>query len=109
MTSTSKKILFVGGGSAGHLSIIKGLIDELRIRNYPLGENVLVVGGRLGMIDDPGISIDEKIIQSLMSHFTLFEEVNCIEVWLVNSALDKSGPQSDFCLDFFWGLLMHSK
>lgn len=58
------KILFVGGGSGGHLSIIKGLIDYMRSNNYEL-DKVMVVGGKLGMISDTNISTDERIIPEL--------------------------------------------
>ncbi len=56
------KILFVGGGSGGHLSIIKGLIDHLRANRYEIDGRVMVVGSKLGMIHDSGISLDQKII-----------------------------------------------
>jgi UDP-N-acetylglucosamine--N-acetylmuramyl-(pentapeptide) pyrophosphoryl-undecaprenol N-acetylglucosamine transferase len=55
------RLLFVGGGSGGHLSIIKGLIDYMRLENYDL-DKVMVVGGKLGMIHDTNKSTDERII-----------------------------------------------
>lgn len=62
----SNKIIFTGGGSGGHLMIMKGMIDYLNTQGFEaLGykrPEILIVGGRLGMIDDPGISLDEKLI-----------------------------------------------
>lgn len=59
------KILFVGGGSGGHLSIIKGLIDYLAENGCNYKNNIMVVGSKLGMINDPGPSLDEKYIPKL--------------------------------------------
>lgn len=59
------KILFVGGGSGGHLSIIKGLIDYLAENGCNYKNNIMVVGSKLGMINDPGPSLDEKYIPQL--------------------------------------------
>lgn len=62
MDDNFPKIIFTGGGSGGHLSIIKALTDYLKEKGVNVGKKVLVVGGKLGMIDDPGISIDERRI-----------------------------------------------
>lgn len=56
------KILFVGGGSGGHLSVIKGLIDYLKENKYDIEGKLMVIGSKLGMIHDPGMSLDQKII-----------------------------------------------
>ncbi len=55
------RTVFVGGGSGGHLTIAKGLIDYLRDEEYDL-KNLLFVGSKLGMINAPGKSFDEKRI-----------------------------------------------
>lgn len=60
-----KKIIFTGGGSGGHLSIMKALIDYMNVENKKfIDANLLVVGGKLGMIGDSGKSIDEKMIST---------------------------------------------
>ncbi|MBD3362360.1 hypothetical protein GF362_01420 [Candidatus Dojkabacteria bacterium] len=56
------KIIFTGGGSGGHLSIMKALIEYLRKLDIDLESKILVVGGKLGMIQDPGPSLDERRI-----------------------------------------------
>jgi len=53
---------FVGGGSGGHLSIMKAMVDYLEHINFPIKNNLLVVGGKVGMIQDPGPSIDQRRI-----------------------------------------------
>jgi UDP-N-acetylglucosamine--N-acetylmuramyl-(pentapeptide) pyrophosphoryl-undecaprenol N-acetylglucosamine transferase len=71
----SKKIIFTGGGSGGHLMIIKGLIEyirgeEYKTLNYPEPE-ILVVGGKLGMINDPGMSLDARLIPTFGEPYKL--------------------------------------
>lgn len=56
------KIIFTGGGSGGHLSIMKALIDYLREKGVDLDKKLMVVGGKLGMIKDPGPSLDQRRI-----------------------------------------------
>ncbi len=57
---TSNKILLVGGGSGGHISMLKAAIDELKKRQFDVENNLLLVGGKLGMINDPGNSLEAK-------------------------------------------------
>ncbi len=41
--------------------MLEGLIDRLKNMDFDIDKNLLVIGGRLGMIDEPeGLSIDEK-------------------------------------------------
>lgn len=62
MIKNFPKTIFTGGGSGGHLMIIKGMIDYLRNEGVDVQSKVLVVGGKLGMISDEGKSLDEKLI-----------------------------------------------
>lgn len=47
-----KKIVITGGGSGGHVSVSTALINELAKRYENINENLLYIGGDLGMIGD---------------------------------------------------------
>lgn len=57
----NKKILITGGGSGGHLSSANALIDSL-LNDYMFSpENIIYVGGDLGMEGEkPGNSLEQK-------------------------------------------------
>ncbi len=57
----SKKIIITGGGSGGHVSVSSAIIEGLKDRyNIPY-ENLLYIGGDLGMINEQnGKSIEQK-------------------------------------------------
>jgi UDP-N-acetylglucosamine--N-acetylmuramyl-(pentapeptide) pyrophosphoryl-undecaprenol N-acetylglucosamine transferase len=57
----SKKIIVTGGGSGGHVSVSSALIDGLKEKfNIPY-ENLLYIGGDLGMVNEKhGESIEQK-------------------------------------------------
>lgn len=61
----NKKILITGGGSGGHLSVASAIIDYLiKNKKYPI-ENILYVGGDLGMErEKPGNSIEQRKMQN---------------------------------------------
>jgi len=62
----TKKILITGGGSGGHVSVASGLIDSIRKR-YPESYNdLLYVGGDLGMIgEDFGNSLEQRKLRNV--------------------------------------------
>lgn len=61
MLKSKTKILITGGGSGGHISVAKSLIDAL-INDYDFSlENIIYVGGDLGMENEkPGNSLEQK-------------------------------------------------
>lgn len=61
-SKTIPKTIFTGGGSGGHLSIMKALIDYMRYEKYDIEGKLMIVGGKLGMISDPALSLDERRI-----------------------------------------------
>jgi UDP-N-acetylglucosamine--N-acetylmuramyl-(pentapeptide) pyrophosphoryl-undecaprenol N-acetylglucosamine transferase len=56
-----KKVLITGGGSGGHVSVASGLIDGIKEKYPKLYENLIYVGGDLGMVgEDYGNSIEQR-------------------------------------------------
>ncbi len=56
-----KKILITGGGSGGHVSVASGLIDGIKEKFPKLYNNLVYVGGDLGMEgEDFGNSIEQR-------------------------------------------------
>ena len=57
----SKKIIITGGGSGGHVSAVQSLISELEKRYILNDNNLMYVGGDLGMVgEEPGNSIEQR-------------------------------------------------
>lgn len=71
MLKSEIKILITGGGSGGHISVAKSLIDSL-IDNYNIPvSNILYVGGDLGMENEKvGNSLEQKQFKN--SQFNTF-------------------------------------
>ena len=68
-----KRILLTGGGSGGHVSPIKGLIDELYSRYSNAHRNILFVGGK------PTTGSDyEKTYEQ--THFENREDINFVAI-----------------------------
>jgi UDP-N-acetylglucosamine--N-acetylmuramyl-(pentapeptide) pyrophosphoryl-undecaprenol N-acetylglucosamine transferase len=56
-----KKVLITGGGSGGHVSVASGLIDGIKEKYPKLYENLVYVGGDLGMVgENYGNSIEQR-------------------------------------------------
>lgn len=56
-----KKILITGGGSGGHVSVASGLIQGIKEKHPELFENLVYVGGDLGMVgEDFGNSLEQR-------------------------------------------------
>jgi len=56
-----KKILITGGGSGGHIAIASGLMEGIKERYPQLYENLIYVGGDLGMVgEEYGNSLEQK-------------------------------------------------
>lgn len=57
----NRKVLITGGGSGGHLSVASGLIEGIRKRYPENFDNILYVGGDLGMVGEKfGTSIEQR-------------------------------------------------
>lgn len=58
------KIMITGGGSGGHLSVVRGLIDAL-IQDYNVPfQNIVYVGGDLGMEGEKkGNSLEQRLFK----------------------------------------------
>lgn len=60
-----KKIIVTGGGSGGHISTAKAIIDKLRERYEINDNNFLYVGSDLGMErEKPGSSLEMKVFKN---------------------------------------------
>lgn len=58
------KIVVTGGGSGGHISSAKAIIDEIKDRYRVTTENLLYIGSDLGMEKEkPGLSLDMKVMR----------------------------------------------
>lgn len=59
-----KKIVITGGGSGGHISSAKAIIDEIKERYRITSDNLLYIGSDLGMEKEkPGSSLDMKVMK----------------------------------------------
>lgn len=60
-----KKIVITGGGSGGHISVVSGLIEGIKKRDLEVYENIVYVGGDLGMVgEEYGNSLEQKKFKS---------------------------------------------
>lgn len=58
------KVVITGGGSGGHISSAKAIIDEIMKRYRITSENLLYIGSDLGMDGEkPGSSLDMRIMK----------------------------------------------
>jgi UDP-N-acetylglucosamine--N-acetylmuramyl-(pentapeptide) pyrophosphoryl-undecaprenol N-acetylglucosamine transferase len=56
-----KKIVITGGGSGGHVSVASGLIDAIKDKYPELYQNLIYIGGDLGMVgEDYGNSLEQR-------------------------------------------------
>lgn len=59
-----KKIVITGGGSGGHISSAKAIIDEIKERYRITSDNLLYIGSDLGMQGEkPGDSLDMRVMK----------------------------------------------
>lgn len=59
-----KKIVITGGGSGGHISSAKAVIDEIKERYRITSDNLLYIGSDLGMEGEkPGSSLDMRVMR----------------------------------------------
>lgn len=59
-----KKVVITGGGSGGHISSAKAIIDEIKERYRVTSDNLLYIGSDLGMEKEkPGSSLDMKVMK----------------------------------------------
>lgn len=59
-----KRVVITGGGSGGHISSAKAIIDEIQERYRITSENLLYIGSDLGMEGEkPGSSLDMKVMK----------------------------------------------
>ncbi len=59
-----KRVVITGGGSGGHISSAKAIIDEIQERYRITSENLLYIGSDLGMEGEkPGSSLDMKVMR----------------------------------------------
>jgi UDP-N-acetylglucosamine--N-acetylmuramyl-(pentapeptide) pyrophosphoryl-undecaprenol N-acetylglucosamine transferase len=56
-----RKMVITGGGSGGHLSVASGLIDGIKHRYPQIYQNLVYIGGDLGMVGEkPGNSLEQR-------------------------------------------------
>ena len=56
-----RKILITGGGSGGHVSVASAIIEEIKKRDTEIYNNLIYVGGDLGMVgEDYGNSLEQR-------------------------------------------------
>jgi len=56
-----KKIAITGGGSGGHISVASGLIQGIKKRDLELYQNLIYIGGDLGMVgEEYGNSLEQR-------------------------------------------------
>ncbi|KUK76349.1 MAG: UDP-N-acetylglucosamine--N-acetylmuramyl-(pentapeptide) pyrophosphoryl-undecaprenol N-acetylglucosamine transferase, partial [candidate division WS6 bacterium 34_10] len=56
-----KKIVITGGGSGGHISVASGLIQGIKKRDPKLYQNLIYIGGDLGMVgEEYGNSLEQR-------------------------------------------------
>lgn len=63
-TELRKKVVITGGGSGGHISSAKAIIDEIMLRYRITSDNLLYIGSDLGMDGEkPGSSLDMRVMR----------------------------------------------
>lgn len=77
------KILVTGGGSGGHISVAKALIDAV-VEDYNIPKkNIIYVGGDLGMeYEEVGNSLRNEYLKRVVLKLILSEQVNYTDVSL---------------------------
>jgi UDP-N-acetylglucosamine--N-acetylmuramyl-(pentapeptide) pyrophosphoryl-undecaprenol N-acetylglucosamine transferase len=82
----NKKIIITGGGSGGHLSVATAIIDYLiKNKRYPI-QDILYVGGDLGMErESPGNSIEQRKMQNAQYKTTFIRAGKLQRTFSLNS------------------------